>query len=143
MWVVGIIVVGIVGYFGAKAVKHTMAPAVTAPAAIAPTEAMSPSASPSSAMTSAREITVSGNEFMFDPATITAKKGETLKITFKNVGKYPHNFTIADLNVATKTIQPGDSDTVQFTTDKAGSFGYKCTVDSHADKGMTGTLTVQ
>lgn len=109
-----------------------------------PTAVMSPAASPSSAMeTKATEITVSGSEFMFDPATITAKKGETLKITFKNVGKYPHNFTIADLNVSTKTIQPGESDIVTFTADKAGTFGYMCTVDSHADKGMKGTLTVQ
>jgi len=96
-----------------------------------------------SSSTNAQKITVEGNEFAFTPSTISAKNGEPLEITFKNTGKFPHNLTIADLNVATKTIQPGEQDIVQVTPSKTGSFSFVCTVDSHADKGMKGTLTVQ
>lgn len=143
VWVVGLIVLVAVGYAGVRVVKHYTKATPAQPAAVAPTEAVtSPSASPSSAM-AATEVTVEGNEFAFTPSTIAAKMGDTLKVTFKNTGKYPHNFTVSDLNVKTKTIQPGESDTVEFTVAKAGSFKYICTVDSHADKGMTGILTVK
>ena len=88
-------------------------------------------------------ITVTGTEYAFTPSTITVKKGEVVKLTFKNAGTYPHNFTLADLNVKTKTIQPGQQDTITFTPTKTGSFAYICTVPGHADRGMKGTLTVE
>lgn len=93
--------------------------------------------------TSIQEITVEGNDFSFTPSAITINLGQQVKITFKNTGKFPHNFVLADLNIASKTIQPGEEDTVMFTPAKAGSFTYTCTIDSHAAKGMKGTLTVQ
>jgi plastocyanin len=91
----------------------------------------------------AKEFTVSGNEFAFSPKTLAVSKGDTVNVTFTNTGTFPHNFTIKELNVQGKTIQPGESDTVTFTADKAGSFQYICSVPGHADKGMTGTLIVK
>ena len=88
-------------------------------------------------------ITVTGTEYAFNPSTITVKKGEAVTITFKNAGAYPHNFSVADLNVKSKTIQPGAQDTFTFTPTKTGSFAYICTVPGHADRGMKGTLTVK
>lgn len=102
-----------------------------------------PTAAESVAPSSVQEIMITGNEFAFAPSIINIKQGETVKITFKNIGKYPHNFTISDLNIQTKTIKAGEQDSVQFTADKAGSFSYVCTVGSHADKGMKGILVVQ
>ncbi len=104
----------------------------------APTQPTTPNSS-----ISMQEITVTGNEFAFTPSTITLKQGQQVKITFRNTGKYPHNFTISDLSVQSKTIQPGEEDSVMFTPSKTGSFTYTCTVDSHEAKGMKGTLTVQ
>ena len=98
--------------------------------------------SPSSSAT-AMQVTVSGTEFAFSPSTVTVKMGQPVQITFKNDGQYPHNFTLADLNVQTKTIQPGQQDTITFTPTKTGSFTYICTVPGHADRGMKGTLIVQ
>lgn len=98
--------------------------------------------SPTGAVAS-EKITVEGSEFAFTPSTITLKKGETAEITFKNAGKYPHNLTISDLGVKSKTIQPGEEDTFSVTPDKTGQFSFLCTVPGHADKGMTGTLTVE
>jgi plastocyanin len=89
------------------------------------------------------KITVEGNEYAFTPSTITLKKGQTAEITFKNTGKFPHNLTIADLGVKSKTIQSGEEDTFSVTPDKTGQFGFVCTVPGHADKGMKGTLTVE
>lgn len=105
----------------------------------APQETATPSLLP----TSSREILINGSEFSFDPATINVTKGDKIKITFKNTGQYPHNLVISDLNIATKTIQPNQTDTVEFIADKDGTFNMVCTVDAHEQKGMKGTLSVQ
>lgn len=91
----------------------------------------------------AKTIKVVGTEFKFEPATLTFKAGEKVRIEFKNEGQFPHNLTISDLNVATKTIQAGETDTVEFTPDRTGTFGFICTVDAHADRGMIGTAIVE
>ncbi len=89
------------------------------------------------------QITVQGKEFAFTPGAITVKKGQPVSLTFKNAGTFPHNFTIGELNVQTKTVQPGEEDTISFTPSQTGQFTYMCTVPGHADRGMKGTLTVQ
>lgn len=148
IWVVIIlIVVVIVGYFGRHHIKALLSgSSQSTPTAqtqtSTPTPSMSPEASASTS-SSAQEFTVTGSEFKYDVSTINVKVGQPVTITFKNAGTFPHNLTIKDLNIATKTIQPGESDSITFTPSKTGSFEYMCTVDSHAEKGMTGTLVVQ
>lgn len=90
-----------------------------------------------------QKITIEGSEYAFTPSKITLKKGQLAEITFKNTGKYPHNLAIADLSVKSNTIMSGQQDVVSFTPDKTGQFSFSCTVPGHADKGMTGTLTVE
>lgn len=102
----------------------------------------SPTVTQTQTNTETMKVTVEGSEFAFSPSTITAKKGQTVEVTFKNTGAYPHNLTIVGV-AQSKTIQPGSEDTFSFTADKTGTFPFSCTVDSHADKGMTGTLTVE
>ena len=141
--VVGLLVYGLVYYFvlakkGGYSNNSAAVPSYTAPTSLPAT----PSSGTSSAM-QAQKITVIGKEFTFTPSTFTLKKGQPAEITFKNTGAFPHNLTIADLNVKTKTIQPGEEDTIQFTPDKTGQFAFMCTVPGHADKGMKGILTVQ
>lgn len=140
--ILGIVILVVVlggGYYAVKAMRNTPTPTPEVEEKTAqPTKSVeSPTAS------AMQEITVEGNEFAFTPSTITLKQGQEVKLTFKNTGKFPHNFVVADLNVKTKTIQSGEEDTVTFTPDKTGSFTYDCVVPGHADKGMTGTLTVQ
>lgn len=89
-----------------------------------------------------KEFTVTGSSFKFDPPTLTVKKGDTVKITFKDSGGM-HDFVIDELNVKTKQIQSGAQETVEFTADKSGTFEYYCSVGNHRAQGMKGTLTVQ
>jgi plastocyanin len=88
------------------------------------------------------KITVVATEFSFSPNVILAESNKPIAITFKNDGKYPHNLTVANVG-ATKTIQPGMSDTVTLTPKKKGTYPFTCTVDSHAEKGMSGMLIVK
>ena len=89
-----------------------------------------------------KEFTVTGQNFSFSPATISVKKGDRVKITFKNAEGF-HNFVLDDFKVSTKTIQTGSEDVVEFMADKVGSFQYYCSVGSHRAMGMWGTLTVE
>jgi nitrosocyanin len=113
-----------------------------------PTAAMKEETSPASgdAMMkqdgAVKEFTVEGKNFSFTPSTMTVNKGDTVKITFKNSGGM-HDFKIDEFNVATKQIQSGASETVEFTADKAGTFDYYCSVGNHRAMGMQGTLTVK
>ena len=91
--------------------------------------------------TIAKEFTVTGNNFSFSPSNITVKKGNTVKIIFKDDEGY-HDLKIDGYNVATERVQTGQEGVVTFVADKVGSFEYYCTVNGHKEKGMKGTLVV-
>jgi len=155
--IVAIVLVVIAGsaYFLTKNSSSTL-PAATP----TPTQAMmditeTPSASPSEAMQTTpgatgamkesgtvKEITVTGSSFKFAPNTITVKKGDTVRVTFKNSGGM-HDFVIDEFDVKSKIIADGQQDVVEFTADKAGTYEYYCSVGNHRQMGMVGKLIVQ
>lgn len=98
--------------------------------------------SPSIQAGSVKEITVEGSNFKFMPTEIRVKKGDTVRVIFKNTGGM-HDFVIDELNVKTKVIQGGQEETVEFVADKEGSFEYYCSVGQHRQMGMKGTLIVE
>lgn len=87
-------------------------------------------------------IEVEGGMFYFKPDVIKVKKGERVKIAFKNI-EGMHDFVIDELNVASKLIGGGEITVVEFTPDQVGSFEYYCSVSDHRAKGMKGTLIVE
>ena len=86
-------------------------------------------------------FTIEGSNFKFVPNTMTVKKGDTVRVVFKNVGGF-HDFVIDEFDVATAQINGGAEEAVEFVADKAGTFEYYCSVGSHREQGMVGTLTV-
>lgn len=94
------------------------------------------------AMEGVKEFTVTGSNFSFDPKEIKVKKGDTVKVTFKNADGM-HDFVIDELNVKTKQIKGGEEETVEFVADQAGTFEYYCSVGQHRQNGMVGKLIVQ
>lgn len=91
---------------------------------------------------SVSEFTIKGSNFVFVPNVMKVKKGDTVKITFTNAGGF-HDFTLDEFNVKTQQLKDGESETVEFVADKAGSFEYYCSVGQHRQMGMKGTLTVE
>ena len=87
------------------------------------------------------EFTVRGKNFSFTPATMAVNKGDKVRITFIN-DSGTHDFVVDGYNVRTKTLQTGQSETIEFIADKTGTFEYYCSVGSHRSMGMKGTLTV-
>jgi plastocyanin len=84
---------------------------------------------------------VVGGNFFYVPNMIKVKKGDKVKIVFENSGGY-HNFLLDEFDVKMDAIQTGESKTLEFTADKAGSFEYYCGVGQHRTMGQKGTLVV-
>jgi len=89
-----------------------------------------------------KEFTVTGKNFSFTPSLITVKKGDKVKITFKNDNGF-HDFVIDEFGAATKQTQSPSTEVLEFVANKAGTFEYYCSVGSHRMMGMKGTLKVE
>lgn len=90
----------------------------------------------------AREINVSGSEFIFNPPSITLKAGEMVRLVFTNTGSAPHDFRIEELGIGTKVIKAGETDTIEFQTPSGGEYTFFCSVPGHRQAGMEGKLEV-
>ena len=90
-----------------------------------------------------REIEVIATEYTFSPSTLSLTKGQKVILTFKNMGRMPHDFAVDELGIRTKTIQGGQSETVEFTPSEEGTIAFYCSVSNHRLLGMEGSLEVK
>ena len=109
-------------------------PATTA---VPSTSAGTAAAAPGTAMA------VAESEFTITLPSKTLSAGTyTFKVT--NKGKFAHNITVDGAGVqdkATPTLAPGSTGDLTVTLQK-GSYEFYCSVDSHKDMGMDGTVQV-
>ncbi len=89
-----------------------------------------------------KAITLTASNFKYDKSEIRVNKGDTIRLTLNN-SEGSHDVKIDEFDVATKQIQAGSTDTVEFVADKTGSFEYYCSVGNHRQMGMRGTLIVK
>lgn len=88
------------------------------------------------------ELMVVAGNFKYDKTEIVANLGDTVRITFKN-DEGMHDFVLDEFGVKTSVIKAGEIEVVEFVADKAGTFEYYCSVGSHREMGMVGSLVVQ
>jgi len=94
-----------------------------------------------SARPTPRVIRIVAKKFVFVPAEIRVKQGETVTLQF-TAPEVPMGFNLADFKLRTD-ILPGQVASLELTPDKAGSFTFLCDVfcgSGHED--MNGTLIV-
>src|SRR3989344_2870374 len=89
-------------------------------------------------------FTMTGENFKFlmdgkDNPDLKVKVGDTVKIIFTSTDGF-HDWVVTELNAATQKVKAGETATVEFVADKAGTFEYFCSVGSHRAKGMKGKL---
>ena len=91
-----------------------------------------------------KSFEVEGKPFEFSVKEIRVKEGDRVRVTFKNT-EGMHDFVVEGLDVRTKQIQAGESDTVEFVANKKGTFEYYCSVGNgyHRQQGMKGNLIVE
>jgi plastocyanin len=80
------------------------------------------------------------SEFAYAPPFLIVDKAGTYTISLRNDGTVPHNLTINGVGKV-PDVQPGETATAELTL-KKGNFEYFCSIDDHAEQGMTGTLNV-
>lgn len=141
--IAGVLIIIVGGYFFFRGGYQASTPAPTQAPTIEtgqPTETLPTT---QSSIAGATEINVSGTEFNFNPASISVKAGERVKITFKNNGRVPHNLVIEGLNMETKTINGGQTDAVEFTAPSSGTYVFFCSIPGHRASGLEGSLKVE
>ncbi len=87
------------------------------------------------------EISVSGKNFAFTPSMFSVKKGQKVRLTFTSMSGF-HDLVIDELNVKTKQLQEGSSDTIEFVAERTGTFEFYCSIGSHRALGMVGSISV-
>jgi len=87
------------------------------------------------------EIQVTGGSHYFEQDELEVEQGEKVEIIFENEGG-THDLVIPELNVGTEIIGGGETDSFTYTFDEEGEYDFECSVGTHAEQGMTGTITV-
>jgi plastocyanin len=87
------------------------------------------------------DVTIKAKDIAFDVTAFEVKKGQTVNVTYENIGALEHNFVFKEFNVNEKA-QPGQTITFSFTPSSEGTFTYYCNIAGHTEAGMVGTLTV-
>lgn len=111
------------------------------PSPVSLTGSPSPTGSPA-ALGAVRTVAVTSKPFAFTPTEIRVKQGERVKIALTNESG-THDWVIDEFSARTDILQPGQTDEVEFTATKAGTFEYYCSVGNHRQMGMKGKLIVE
>lgn len=80
------------------------------------------------------------SEFKITPASLTVSPGGSLVVT--NNGSVAHNLTIQGTSKATKSLNPGQSETLSLDGLKNGQYTIICSIPGHESAGMKGTLVI-
>jgi plastocyanin len=94
-----------------------------------------------------QEITLqTQDDYVFTPATFAVRPG-TVRLTVTNVAKQlTHNFRFTpgagpvDVPAQIPLLAPGQSQTITFTVQQPGDYGFECSF--HTQLGQVGTMTV-
>jgi uncharacterized cupredoxin-like copper-binding protein len=80
-------------------------------------------------------------DIAFKPNTFEIPANTDTKITLKNTGALPHNFSIPSQNIS-YDVPPGQSMDITLNL-PAGDYDFDCAEPGHKEAGMTGKLTVK
>lgn len=110
-----------------------------------------------------KTINISLTEYAFSPSTLVLQQDTPYKLEIMNKGTMKHYFTAESFfkSIATRKIQsnidgeikapyfsaievfPGRSLDLYFIPVRKGSYDLKCTIEGHAEKGMTGRIRIE
>jgi plastocyanin len=90
----------------------------------------------------AQTFTLDSFSFGYSQTEIRVKEGTTVTINLTNSGGF-HDWVLDEFSAATKKIKEGETASVTFVADKAGTYEYYCSIGSHRANGMVGKLIVE
>jgi plastocyanin len=89
-----------------------------------------------------KTFTVQAANYSFDVKEIRVKLNDKVRIVFTNNDGF-HDWNLDEFNAHSQKISAGQTDSVTFTADKAGTFEYYCSVSNRRSQGMVGKLIVE
>jgi cytochrome c oxidase subunit II len=89
-----------------------------------------------------KTIDVTASRFQFEPATISVAQGESVRLRLHSADR-SHAFAIKAFRVKALIPKGGETVTVEFVADQAGTFAFTCSeYCGTGHSGMRGTLVV-
>ncbi len=88
-----------------------------------------------------RDFVFTASDFKYSLSEIKVNKGDVVRIVLQNTNG-THDLRIDEFNVATKMLETGEEQMVEFVADKTGTFEFYCSVGAHRQMGMKGFLNV-
>ena len=117
---------------------------------------------PGDSKAATRTMEIQGAEMKFVPASLTVRRGETVRFLFRNTGQLKHEMMIGtqkELNDHAALMEkhpdmehddpngtqaePGKSGEFVWKFTKAGQFFFGCLLPGHYQQGMKGTIVVR
>lgn len=89
-----------------------------------------------------RVFTLDSFSYGYSENELRVNEGDTVTINLTNSQGF-HDWVVDEFGAATAKIQAGDTTSVTFVADKAGTYEYYCSVGNHRAQGMVGTLIVE
>lgn len=111
-------------------------------ASSAPAQAASSKPAVTAPATGSRTVLMTVTNFKFEPAQITVKKGEKIKLQVTAI-EGTHGLAIPDLGVNV-SVAPGQTVTIDIPTMKTGTFSFFCSIpcgSGHRD--MRGMIVIE
>ncbi len=91
----------------------------------------------------AKTFNVTGKNFEYSTKEMKVKKGDTVTVKFTSTGGF-HDFVVDGIaGAATARVSDGQSASVTFVADKAGTYEFYCSVGNHRQMGMVGKFIVE
>ncbi|HSL22806.1 MAG TPA: cupredoxin domain-containing protein [Vicinamibacterales bacterium] len=89
-----------------------------------------------------KTIDVTASRFQFEPATISVAQGDTVRLRLRSADR-SHAFAIKAFRVKALIPKGGETVTVEFVADQAGTFAFTCAeYCGTGHSGMKGRLVV-
>lgn len=90
----------------------------------------------------AKVFDIDGSNFAFSVKEIRVQEGDTVTINLTSADGF-HDWNVDEFDAATTRVNTGETASVTFVADTAGTYEYYCSVGNHRAMGMVGTLIVE
>ncbi|MFA9444076.1 cupredoxin domain-containing protein [Egicoccus sp. AB-alg6-2] len=88
-------------------------------------------------------VTITANEFAFEPGDFSLPADADTELTLKNTGVVEHDIVVEELDDRELVFAAAGETTTETVSVPAGTYTFYCSIPGHRAGGMEGTLTVE
>jgi Cu+-exporting ATPase len=91
----------------------------------------------------ATRVDIVARNTSFTPADVRVRSGQFVVVSFTNADPVFHDWEVEGVANIDAGARPGQTQRIRFLAPAPGTYRVMCTVEGHAEAGMTGTLIVE